>query len=336
MYLGDFVKGATVRFAWNASGANGASITRATNGTLHVYKDGVLTTEVTTGVTDTEDADTLPGVNLVAIATTGAFYTAGSEFMVVLKAATIDGQVVNAVLAHFSIMRLNAFVPLVGLATGGAAGSVTLPASASATDDFYNGATVTIVAGTGAGQPGRFIAGYVGSSRVASVDPNWGTAPDSTSVIVVTAVAPSPTTNLMDVRTAAMADGVLTAPKIATDAFTAAKFAADVTTEFQSGLATAAALATVAGYLDTEVAAIKAKTDNLPASPAAVGSQMTLAAGAITALVNAIVRAANGADGYAIEKDPANNQIVLTIPGVGTVNIPATFSSTSVGVDAVG
>ncbi len=54
-----------------------------------------------------------------------------------------------------------------------------------------------------------------------------------------------------------------------------------------STLATAANLATVAGYLDTEiaailaavdteVAAIKAKTDNLPASPAAVGSAMTL------------------------------------------------------------
>jgi len=36
-------------------------------------------------------------------------------------------------------------------------------------------------------------------------------------------------------------------------------------------LATAANLATVAGYVDTEVAAIKAKTDNLPAAPAAVG-----------------------------------------------------------------
>ena len=35
-----------------------------------------------------------------------------------------------------------------------------------------------------------------------------------------------------------------------------------------STLATAANLATVAGYLDTEVAAIKAKTDNLPADPA--------------------------------------------------------------------
>jgi hypothetical protein len=56
-----------------------------------------------------------------------------------------------------------------------------------------------------------------------------------------------------------------------------------------SALATAANLATLAGYVDTEVAAIlaavdtevaaiKAKTDNLPASPAAVGSAMTLAA----------------------------------------------------------
>lgn len=40
---------------------------------------------------------------------------------------------------------------------------------------------------------------------------------------------------------------------------------------------------TLAGYVDTEVAAIKAKTDNLPASPAAVGSAMTLGTDAITA-----------------------------------------------------
>jgi hypothetical protein len=77
-------------------------------------------------------------------------------------------------------------------------------------------------------------------------------------------------------------DSGLTAAKIAGDAFTAAKFAADVTTEFQSGLATAAALDAVDNFVDTEVAAIKAKTDNLPTSPAAVGSAMTLAGGAIT------------------------------------------------------
>lgn len=44
-----------------------------------------------------------------------------------------------------------------------------------------------------------------------------------------------------------------------------------------------ATLATIAGYLDTEIAAIKAKTDNLPAAPAAVGDIPTAAA--ITAAV---------------------------------------------------
>ena len=44
---------------------------------------------------------------------------------------------------------------------------------------------------------------------------------------------------------------------------------ADLDTQI-STLATAAALATTTGYIDTEVAAIKAKTDNLPAAPAAV------------------------------------------------------------------
>jgi hypothetical protein len=45
---------------------------------------------------------------------------------------------------------------------------------------------------------------------------------------------------------------------------TAAATAADFTTEVTSGLAQEATLATVAGYLDTEIAAIKAVTDALP------------------------------------------------------------------------
>jgi len=43
-----------------------------------------------------------------------------------------------------------------------------------------------------------------------------------------------------------------------------------------------ATLSAVAGYLDTEVAAIKAKTDLLPAQPAAVGSAMSLPDGHLT------------------------------------------------------
>jgi hypothetical protein len=48
---------------------------------------------------------------------------------------------------------------------------------------------------------------------------------------------------------------------MAANVMTAAAAAADLTTELQSGLATAANLATVAGYLDTEIAAILAAVD---------------------------------------------------------------------------
>lgn len=69
----------------------------------------------------------------------------------------------------------------------------------------------------------------------------------------------------------AIDNGAITAASIATDAIDADAIATDAVTEIQSGLATAAALSTLSGYVDTEVAAIKAKTDNLPASPAATG-----------------------------------------------------------------
>lgn len=101
-YLGDYRAGQTVRFLWSTSGADGASITRATNGTISVYKDNGVT-QTTIGVTDTEDFDALTGVHAVAIATTDAFYVAGADYAVVLSAAVIDGKAVNAVLGMFSI-----------------------------------------------------------------------------------------------------------------------------------------------------------------------------------------------------------------------------------------
>jgi hypothetical protein len=155
MYLGDYAEDEPVYFLWSTNNASGASITRATNGTVSVYKDNG-TTQTTTGVTDTEDFDSLTGVHACTIVTTDAFYVTGADYAVVLSAATIDGQTVNAVLAHFSIQN-------------------------------------------------RYMRG--------------------------------------------------------TD----------------SG-ATAANLATLTGYVDTEVAAIKAKTDNLPASPAASGDVPSAAA----------------------------------------------------------
>lgn len=109
-YLGDFPVGATVRLKWSTNGANGASITRATNGSIRIYKNGSTTERSSgAGITDTEDFDTLTGVHDLAIDladnTDAGFYAAGNEYQVVLAGATIDGQTVNAVLAHFSIER---------------------------------------------------------------------------------------------------------------------------------------------------------------------------------------------------------------------------------------
>jgi hypothetical protein len=104
LYLGDFNPGDTVRFLWNSNSSTGASITRATNGTISVYQN-LDTTQSTSGVTDTEDFDSLTGVHAVAIDTSsdGTFYAAGRDFAVVLSGASIDGETVNAVIAQFSL-----------------------------------------------------------------------------------------------------------------------------------------------------------------------------------------------------------------------------------------
>lgn len=104
-YLGDFIEDDAVHFLWSTNNASGASITRATNGTVQVYKDNA-DTQSTVGVTDTEDFDSLTGIHACTIdLSADAFYATGANYTVVLAGATIDGQTVNAVLAHFSIQN---------------------------------------------------------------------------------------------------------------------------------------------------------------------------------------------------------------------------------------
>jgi len=103
MYVGDYAEDSTVYFCWSTNNTDGASITRATNGTIQVYKDDG-TGESTAGITDTEDFDSLTGVhNCKVDLSVDAFYAKGHDYSVVLASATIDGETVNAVLATFSI-----------------------------------------------------------------------------------------------------------------------------------------------------------------------------------------------------------------------------------------
>jgi len=62
--------------------------------------------------------------------------------------------------------------------------------------------------------------------------------------------------------------GVITAGDFAANSITASALATDAVTEIQSGLASQSSVDTLTSYVDTEVTAIKAKTDNLPNDPA--------------------------------------------------------------------
>jgi len=71
-----------------------------------------------------------------------------------------------------------------GTAAGGAAGTITLDAGASATNDLYKDCVCIIVGGTGVGQSNT-IASYAGGTQVATMARNWATAPDNTSQFVI-------------------------------------------------------------------------------------------------------------------------------------------------------
>lgn len=99
----------------------------------------------------------------------------------------VGGNVVGSVASVTAAVTLGAndsFTSQSGTAQAGAASTITLAAGASATDNLYNGQFVKINSGTGAGQA-RVITGYVGSTKVATVDRAWATNPDSTSVYTV-------------------------------------------------------------------------------------------------------------------------------------------------------
>ncbi|MHB1054093.1 MAG: PilW family protein [Thiobacillus sp.] len=59
--------------------------------------------------------------------------------------------------------------------------TIKLNAGAVATDDFYKGAVIRIIAGLGAGQT-KTITGYVGATRVATIDAAWALIPDNSSI----------------------------------------------------------------------------------------------------------------------------------------------------------
>lgn len=279
-YIGDFPTGATVRFMWNTNGADGASITRATDGTLVVYKNlGTTQRSSLNGITQTEDFDGLTGVHAVAIDLTdntdAGFWAAGNEYSVAMSAMTIDGKTVNAEIASFSIERSGGVLALfksqiIGTLAAGthnaqggdAFARLGAPTGASISADIVavKAETAAILTDTGTDIPAQITAvdDYI-DTEVAAIK---GVTDKLDTAMEVDGGVYRFTTNALEqgpVGGGLDAAGVRAAVGLA---------AANLDTQ----------IGAIDDYLDTEVAAIKAKTDNLPASPAAVGSAMTLTA----------------------------------------------------------
>lgn len=125
-----------------------------------------------------------------------------------------------------------------GTAQAGAAGTITLDASASATTDFYVGLWVYLTGATGAGQA-RVCTAYNGTTKVATIAPNWATNPDATSTFAlmtaaqITGVQGNITGSVASV-TGAVGSVTGAVGSVAANGITEASLAADARTRIQT------------------------------------------------------------------------------------------------------
>jgi hypothetical protein len=148
-----------------------------------------------------------------------------------------------------------------GTATSGAAATITLQTALGA-DTLPVGCLIAITGGTGIGQA-RIITGYVNSSKVATVGHNWTTNPDATSVYYII---------------------YNDAPKVDSSLKVAGVVLTDtITTYTGNTVQTGDSFLVVKSGGTGDNAAIKAKTDNLPAAPA---STTNITSGTITTVTN--------------------------------------------------
>lgn len=113
-YLGDYAPSTVIYGKFTTyQPSTGAAFTLGGTPALSVYKDN-STTQSTSGVTLTASFDSVTGLNHFAIDTSsdGTFYSAGSNFDVVITTGTVDGvSVVGSVVGSFSLNKVAALRP---------------------------------------------------------------------------------------------------------------------------------------------------------------------------------------------------------------------------------
>lgn len=260
-YLGDFRLGDTLDFKFTTRQISGAPSTLSSSPVISAYP-GNSTTELTAGITLTVDFDSRTGLNNVrVVASGGNGYATATNYEMVITTGTVNSvSVVGEVVGTFSIENRRADVQFwngtqvatpatagvpdvnvknVGNQTASAAAGVTFPASIASPTNITAGTITTATNLTNAPTAGDFTA---------TMKTSIGTAVAASAVASVTGNVGGNVTG--SVGSVVGAVGSVTG-----------------------------AVGSVTGLTASDVGAIKAKTDNLPASPAAVGSAMTLTSG---------------------------------------------------------
>jgi hypothetical protein len=321
-YLGDFRTGNTVRWTWGTNAAAGGSITRATNGTVSVYKDGG-TTQSTAGVTDTEDFDSLTGVHLLAINTSadGTFYSAGSDFSVVLSAATIDGQTVNSPLCQFSIENRSALMPTTAdrkldvSATGEAGIDLANVGSPTATLNL-SGTTIST---------GQTVAAVT----LATSQPNYAPA-KAGDAMTLTSAYDAAKTALTSLGATAPA-GWLNAAAFVDACLTLAKFGSDVSLADADIQAVVTAALTAQGYTTARAAYLANLNVGGPVASSAEATAIQNNTRVVRVVPDVIERPDSGATTYRVElllyDDTGNMEAPDAAPTIALVNSAGTDRS---------
>lgn len=245
--LGTVRPGSTIYIPFATyDGGTGASITMSglALGDMLVYKDGGITQRASTAGftlldTDGIDFDAVTGLHGVSIDladnTTAGFWAAGSKYFLAISTITVDGQTVSFLAATWDI-GYPAAVLNTTIATLASQTSFTLT-SGPAEDDALNNMTVVIHDVASAVQLGQAtISDYTGATKTVTL--SAGTT--------FTAAA----TDNVSVFPASGGGGGLDAAGVR-----AAVGLASANLDTQ--------LSTIDDFLDTEVAAIKTKTDSL-------------------------------------------------------------------------
>lgn len=183
-YYGDFANGQIIDITFTSRDSTGTPSTLS--GVKLALGMGASTSSFSQGLSLTTDFGGIVGRNHVTITSGTTMYLDGQDYHLFALAGQVSPTtIVGETIARFSINnRFGGAVAYGKLQTVASTSQVSLPSTASTTNDIYNGAMVLMQVGPGQAQA-RYISDYTGATFSAQLDQALGTAVTSSTTVVV-------------------------------------------------------------------------------------------------------------------------------------------------------